>query len=541
MIRPDDDLFHGHRYLLAHCRGVALYFSAWDKEQEIITFSEEQFPGGIIQFVLFDEQMNPLSERLVFSKNKEEVKIEFHTDKAFYETRENVVSILSLTDSGGYPLEGHLSVAVTDDNDIAVDSSTTILSSLLLSSELKGYIENPAWYLRDDIESITALDYLMMTHGWRRYNIPEAVKGNLEYPRIPFQESAEISGEVKTLFRSKPVADSQILLFLQEGDYGTATTDKNGRFMFRDFEYPDSTAYFIQARSKKGSSRVELVIDEESFPTLIRIPQRPVPEIPAAKEETQDEAFIAKAEQRSKYDNDMRLIHLSEVVVTGRRIKKDEPRLQYWANESSDVTIRREEFEKAPPTLVSDLLRRVPGVMVFANGAINIRGGGSLGNGLPTVLIDGMRFEWPEELKSPYDSPVEIIPVSDIESIDVFKGPSAAIFGMRGGNGAISITTRRGGNVGGLQQYNYAVYTPTGYQIPVEFYAPKYETVEDKRSGVPDYRTTIFWKPDVVISDAGEASFEFYTSDFPTTYSVVIEGLTTDGRIIRRVERIQVK
>ena len=45
----------------------------------------------------------------------------------------------------------------------------------------------------------------------------------------------------------------------------------------------------------------------------------------------------------------------------------------------------------------------------------------------------------------------------------------------------------------------------------------------------------------MVVSDTGEASFEFYTSDFPTTYSVVIEGLTKDGGMIRQVEKIVVQ
>ena len=528
-------------YLLVHCRGMALYFSAWDKEKEFITFAEEQFPAGIIQCVLFDEQMNPLSERLVFNKNDDEVTAGFHTDKAIYETRENVISTLSLTDSGGYPLSGHLSVAITDDKDVAVDSTTTILSSLLLSSELKGYIENPAWYLRDNIESTTALDYLMMTHGWRRYNIPEIVKGNPAYPTIPFQASQEISGEVKTLLRSKPVTDSKISLLMKGGDFGIATTDEKGRFTFHDIEYPDSTTYFIQARSKKGSDRVKLVLNEESFPALIYAQQTPVAEIPVIGEETKDvpktNAFIAKAEQRSKYDEDMRVIHLSEVLVTARRIeKRDEPRLQYWQNENSDVTIRREEFEKSPPMYVSDLLRRVAGVRVYPNGIVTIREG----RGLPLVLIDGVSYDWPD-MHSPYDSPINTLPVSFVESLDIFKGATSAIFGMRGMYGVISITTRRGGSNSELEQYNYAIYNPVGYQKPVEFYSPRYETVEAKQSSMPDYRTTIFWKPDVVISDAGEASFDFYTSDFPTTYSVVIEGLTTDGRIIRRVEKIEVK
>jgi TonB-dependent SusC/RagA subfamily outer membrane receptor len=130
-----------------------------------------------------------------------------------------------------------------------------------------------------------------------------------------------------------------------------------------------------------------------------------------------------------------------------------------------------------------------------------------------------------------------------VESIDIMKGSGAAQFGMRGLNGVISITTKTGGSDtrNEKKEMNYAVYTPLGYQKPVEFYSPIYETLETKHLINPDFRTTIFWKPDVVIFESGEASFEFYTSDFPTTYSVVIEGLTIDGRIVRQVEKIRIE
>ena len=112
-----------------------------------------------------------------------------------------------------------------------------------------------------------------------------------------------------------------------------------------------------------------------------------------------------------------------------------------------------------------------------------------------------------------------------------------------GGGGAISITTRIGTGSNRLNDLrrNIASLNPIGYQQPVEFYAPRYDTPESRHIGNPDFRTTIFWKPDVLVSDDGEAVFEFYTSDFPTTYSVVMEGLSQDGKIIRKVETIEVK
>jgi len=537
-------------YLLAHCRGMVFHFAALDKDNEIIAFTEKDLPAGVIQLILFDKQMNPLSERLVFNKNNNnsQAKVTLHTDKTRYEKRDKVVSTLSLTDSGGNLLDGHLSVAITDDQDIAVDTSTTILSSLLLSSELKGYIENSAYYLQDNVESAIALDYLMLTHGWRRYNVPEVVKGNYTSPQIPVQKAQEISGKVKILSLSpRPASNSEILI-MADGDVGLTTTDEKGTFVYANFEYPDSTIYFVRALSKTGNDNVELLLNEESFPKLTHAPQSTVLRQKIIDIETKDhsdtEAFITKAEQRAQYDEDMRVIQLGEIVVTAPRIeRKDELRLQHWQNIGSDVTVRRENFEKKYPRLVADILRGIAGVDVSNEGYISVRGG------LPLVLIDGIVIEWPISpitkkviLNSPYDSPLEKVTVYDVESIDIHKGASAAIYGVRGSGGVISITTKKGVDVDIQKEiYNQAIYTPLGYQKPVEFYAPKYETLEAKHLTNPDYRTTIFWKPDIVISDTGETSFDFYTSDFPTTYSVVIEGLTTDGRIVRQVEKIQVE
>jgi hypothetical protein len=529
-----------------------LYFSEWDKKKETLAFAEEQFPAGVIQLVLFDRQMNPLSERLVFSKNFDETTIDFQTNKTVYEKREGVVATLSLTDSAGNLLDGHLSVAITDDKDISIDESTTIRSSLLLSSELKGYIENPAYYLQNNNESAIALDYLMMTHGWRRYDIPEVVKGNPSYPQIPYQTSQEISGLIKSLILSRPVANSEISVMTKDRFLGSTTTDKNGRFLLQGFEYPDSTQFFVQALSSKGSDRIELVVDEEQFPQPIQALKSPI--INIAKNtsivETNNylssntNAFIAKAEQRARYDETMWVIHLSDVEVTAPKIdRKEELRLRFPLNESSDIKLRRDVFEQVTRSSVSDYLAAaVPGLRVILEGmgysSIYFTSAGAFNPAAtsPLFIIDGITW-------TGGDNPLDQFSVSDIESIDVFNGPSAAMFGVRGNFGVISVTTRRGLNstVSNRNEFNYTVHTPSGYQKPVEFYSPRYETLEAKHLTIPDYRTTIFWKPDILISDTGEASFDFYTSDFPTTYSVVIEGITTDGRFVRQVEKIQVE
>ncbi len=73
-----------------------------------------------------------------------------------------------------------------------------------------------------------------------------------------------------------------------------------------------------------------------------------------------------------------------------------------------------------------------------------------------------------------------------------------------------------------------------GYQTSAEFYAPAYPTEKDRRSNVPDYRTTLYWNPTVKLDDAGHAIVEFYTSDAPADYNITIEGVTRQGKIVCR-------
>lgn len=532
-------------YLLVHNKGLVIYFEPWDYSRPYLLFSEEQLPAGVSQIVLFDKQMNPLSERLVFSKNfqPEMAELTFKTDKEQYETRDFVSSHLKVTDTDGLSLLSNISISITDDKDITVGSES-ILSTLLLTSELKGNIESPGYYFEDDNERRTVeLDLLMMTHGWRRYNIPEVVKENFQKPQKAPEESQQLSGVVKSLFLSKPIANSEVTIFTSNSDIAQTEADENGWFLFSNYEYPDSTTYFVQSLGKKGSSRVDLVIDQETTPELKHMPYNPI--LPVETEVTDtltDNAFMEKAEQRAKYNEEMRVVHLKNIDIVAPLKKKEEKNLPWYVS-SSDATIDRKQIEQRNPVYVTDMLYSVAGVRVSGNGLVTIRGTSTLGNTLPLVLVDGIPMEWPDPnmFMSRYDSPLESVSIHDVERIDVFKGAQAAVFGMRGANGAISITTRRGiGGLGGYQSFNQTVLSPLGYQKPVEFYSPKYDTPELKHTGMPDFRTTILWKPDIITDENGEASFDFYTSDFPSTYSVIIEGVTMDGKMVRGIEKIHV-
>jgi hypothetical protein len=68
-----------------------------------------------------------------------------------------------------------------------------------------------------------------------------------------------------------------------------------------------------------------------------------------------------------------------------------------------------------------------------------------------------------------------------------------------------------------------------GLQLQREFYLPRYETEKVRSTRLPDQRVLLYWSPDVVSSKEGNHQIEFYTSDTPGRYKVVVQGITSEG------------
>ena len=176
---------------------------------------------------------------------------------------------------------------------------------------------------------------------------------------------------------------------------------------------------------------------------------------------------------------------------------------------------------------VLDMIQgRIPGVQVSGNNVL-IRGPSTfIGSNEPLYLIDNI----------PVDvSAVQSMNPMDVERIEVLKGPSAAIYGSRGANGVIAIFTRRGSFlIKGILKFDML-----GYHRPREFYSPKYGTRFDDL--VEDYRTTLFWEPNIRTDSTGLAQISFYCSDITSTFNLVVEGISTEGKIGSNEKIIQVQ
>lgn len=530
--------------ILIHCRGQLQYLSEWKFSDEFLTLSKNMFSTGVLQILLIDNDLNIISERLVFCKNDNQAKIRFRTDKINYSKRQKVSAMIDLRDSENKHVSGNFSVSVTDNQDLLPDTTNNILTTLLLTSDLKGYIENPGFYFEPNNRLASkALDLLMMIHGWRRYDISKTLISNYQTPHILFGEDAQVKGYVKSYWRGKPVENSNVSIFCLDNSYFDMTsTDTNGKFNFGDIEYPDSIKLVIQALNQKGKDKVQLEIEEDTFPIKGK-------HLPFDKHINTDshhyiqnntlEDYIKKADLKYTYENGNRMIYLNEVKVTATQKNKQNSIYEKY----SAYQFTKEKIDRAID--IGVLLTETPGLYIKEHKKdreplkrrVYLRNPISLAHKpYPAIIIVNDIIMNPEFT-------IDDIPLSDIKQIDVLKGPRAAILGSDAMEGAIVITTKNGpNNMEEIAKYNIKTISPLGFQKPIEFYSPKYETKKQINDKTPDLRTTIFWKPDVIVSEKGEASFEFYTADSEkTNYSVVIEGVTDAGEIIYTIENISIK
>ncbi|MFD2161273.1 carboxypeptidase regulatory-like domain-containing protein [Paradesertivirga mongoliensis] len=525
--------------LLGQQNGVVHYMSRNKLNNSLMSakLSKKRFPSGIIQFTLFNKAFQPLAERLVFIQHPPGLTMKVSTEKEDYKAREKVNMSFLAVDSVGKASQGAFSVSVINESQVPFDdvNETTILSNLLLSSELRGYIETPNYYFVDATPAKRRmLDNLMLTQGWRKFAWKDITSGNSPHLVFKPEVNLSITGRVVN-YNGTPAAGANVTLLTSAGTVIVMekTTDALGRFAFSNLSFNDSTSFIIQARTVKGKKNVDIEID--------RIPRAIVTKsVNAAQVEVNvNQSLMPYLATRSEQFAEMRekgllgrSILLAEVKVIDSKPKaKNSSNLNGAGN--ADAILTATDLRDCQ-SLVQCIHGRVAGLIVQNGIAYLTRNMQSSFSGpVPMqLIIDGMYVE-PGFLSSIYPG--------DVESIEVLKSiGNTAIYGIRGGGGVLIITTKRGER--NLSARNtapgVASFSPQGLYAARQFYSPKYD---QPSISLPDWRSTIFWTPNILTDTEGKASVEFFTADKPGTYKAVIEGLDLKGSLVRQIYRFSVK
>ncbi|WP_199117109.1 TonB-dependent receptor plug domain-containing protein [Pedobacter sp. ASV28] len=529
-----EDLLNKEDYYLVAQRNGTVYFSTTlssSKQVISLTVPKDSLPSGIVQISLLSRAFVPLNERIVFVNNiSDKINISPENLKDSYAKRSKVEFSVAATNSNK-PVLGSFSVAVTNTTAVKPDpeNESNILTRLLLTSDLTGYVEKPNYYfLNQDKTTRHDLDNLLLTQGWRKINWKQ-ISDNQEPPiTFPAQKRLQISGTVTK--GGKPVVKGKIMLVsFTGGFFATDTlTDEKGRFNFDKIEFLDSTKFVVQARTEKDRKFVDIVMDVVPGQVVTKNPNTGDIEVNV------NQSLAGYLEESNKYFDDQtkrgllsRTILLDEVnIVEKRKPVSNSSNLNGAGN--ADAVFTAKDLETAF-SLSQYLQGRIAGVQIRDGKAY------ARGSQTPmTVMVDGMNF-------GSDDFNLDDIVVQDIETVEILKSiANTAIYGMNGGSGVIVITTKRGDGVRSVNPYTPGLinYTPKGYTVVKEFYSPKYDVKPDSR---PDFRTTVFWEPQLATDNDGKAKISYFNTDVPGVYRIVIEGIDINGSLARKVLTYEVK
>jgi TonB-dependent SusC/RagA subfamily outer membrane receptor len=503
------------------------------------------FPTGIVQVTLMSETGEPLNERLAFIQNPDLLNLSIASNKPAYAKRENVQLSFNAKNKDGNPATGSFSVSVVDESKILVDENTenTILSYLLLTTEVKGYIEKPNYYFANVTkETRAALDALMLTQGYRRFTWKQLMNDNSPATANTYtpEKQIDISGSLKTK-SGEPIPNCQLTLVAKAGgSVSVQVTDAEGRFVFPNVQFETGAEFILKAQSSLGKKSV-LKLDS------------PQPGPAVAPGNAIDAKYNTNADILASLQNNQGQGVMTASTGSGNLLVKGEKTISQKRSDSyrssnlagpghADQVIMGDDIKNAP-SLSIGLTGIAHGVQFSAGVPALITGktvsgamGGSENAEAMLVVVDGVEIGG--------DSNVDLYNPGSVETVEILKGANAAIYGMAGGQGVMVITTRQGGmtNQAISKEMSPGIFAiePKGFYKAREFYSPNYSTTQTA-ANTADQRTTIFWKPDVTTDTGGNASFNFYNADSPGTYRVEIQGIDSNGNLGMQVFRYKVQ
>jgi len=490
---------------------------------------------GIVQVTVIDAARNPLAERIFFNNQRSYYFIsDIHLAKKDLSPKaENQLQI-----DVGDTILTNLSVSVTDVSATPDPASSNIFSGILLTSDLKGYIKDPAYYFSNNTDSVRRhLDLVMLTHGWRRFSWEKVLAG--EFPQIKYlpQPYITVTGKVFGP-RDGQLTGQELTGILETGkdnkQFVSLPLDNSASFQLGGMIFYDTARLYYQFNNDKNKvltsiSTFQFRNNLSEFDTTVLSQQKapppgPLPDALALKRNRD----LTQARQED-FAEGRKFKVLEGVAVTSDKKTKaevmdDEYTSGLFSGGDAYTFITEDDpFATGARTVLEYLQGKVAGLQIstsgFGSASMSWRGQ------TPSLYLNEMQSDV---------SQVQSMSISDIAMVKVFRPPFMG--GFNGAGGAIAIYTKKGSSQNdatGLPSYKIP-----GYTVVKEFYNPKYEDEGERNK--PDFRTTLYWAP-YVLFDARtrRVTLPFYNNDSAKKIRVVIEGVDQNGKLCHEEKIIE--
>jgi|UniRef100_UPI004049A2B0 hypothetical protein len=505
-------------HLFVHTRQVTNMKVSADLDMGKAEFliDKSKLGEGISHLTVFNGLGQAVAERLFFKKPSSKLLINTNTDQQKYAPRKKVTINLDAKDEKGQALAVDASVSVYATDSLEADNGD-IFNYLWLKSDLKGNVESPAYYFNtNDAISKEALDNLMLTHGWRRFVWQDLLKNTI--PSVEFLPEIDghiINGRILDTRTNAPAIGIMTYLAVPGKKlhiYGSKSNNTGQvRFYTRDIfgpselvvqtKYQQDSTYRIDISNpflEKYSSSVPYDLNlSEKFKSSI-LNQSVSSQVqtifagdklktfyPALTDST---AFYIKSDKTYLLDNFVRFNTMEEVL---REYVTEVPLMR----QKDDFTI---------------LVRVKPHPNNFPR------------NVEPLILLDGVPV---------FDRGNKIIKYDPKKVRELEVVAKRYFLGPLMFNSILNFKTYKGNLPDFQLDPRATVMDYEGMQLKREFYSPLYETEAKVSERLPDFRNVLYWSPDLKIDSNGKKTISFYTSDQENKYTVVVQGISPEGKL----------
>lgn len=509
-------------------------------------------PAGIVRLTLFDGYKTAQAERLAFVNRDRCLQIDIRPDRDQYLPRDKVRLDIRVRDHAGKPVEGAFSLAVADENllTFADDKQGHLLAALLLEQDVKGVIEEPNFYFDpNEPKSLPALDYLLLTQGWRRFTWQE-VQGNRHFAALYAPERAVVAGRLMRAF-NEPAGNTAIKL---HPDGPVVTTDAQGRFCFkhpdlsryRYLEYEQqyypinnytenielkspgyvSTGIIRQKHAPDHTSGIKGVLVDDNGDPLIGASIRAFDGRKEAAMAISDfEGRYRLALSRGKYTIEVLYPGFQTTQFDGVKVlEKQQLTLDIGLASGvllEEVTVKSFAMEQRREVTAS--------VQAVSTGEKPKR---PVAKAMLPPVIEQDKTQGGQTLTS---DQIRNLPARSVSAIVATPAGTAAVDG-----GEVLIKGSRSNGVhyfvDGIRVKDDMAKRKMSakpepaypYHRAREFYVPQYDQ-QQAPAERNDFRSTIYWNPSVKTDRDGKAQVAFYASDAITNFRATLEGVTTGG------------
>ena len=468
-----------------------------DAPQEFI-LPTRKLPAGVLQVSLINRAGNTLCERFVFSNPRAPLQLSAEGLKEVYTPYAPIRCELQVKNAKGEPISGDVSVSIRDAvRSDYLEYDNNIFTDLLLTSDLKGYIHQPGYYFASPSpRKQTELDILLMVHGWRKYDMSQAIS-TAPFTPLQLPEAQLVLNQTRKVGKERN-KDASILIDRNFSPAPRAYGYKELHPEWKDLTHWQQKAENFDSLYMDSIRKVEglYVLDEVEIKSKRRQGSNMATKI---NEKSIDAYYDVRRSVDLLRDNGKIVTTIPELM------EKLSPQFD-WDRSNDKLTYRQKPIcyimdnHILSETETQMMLTEVDGLasIIISKGT----------GGIDDDIIQNTKMS----------------EVTDSTGVDISKLDKYSVFYL------IPLPRRDVLNKSQTAVLGTRQTVIQGYTHALEYYSPAYPTKELYMDKV-DKRRTLYWNPSVRTDENGKAVIECYNNQYSTPVIIQAETMSKDGQI----------